>query len=125
MSDNVGIAGFSIKLNEEDQTENRLKEISKQFGYDWEDNFGWDDIMYSDSDYKRRWKPHMDIDGQYGFIFNTFYQYECYDIENYVKITDMGVALKDFIDKTKIIPKEVIQAFTIIYYNGSDNPFKF
>lgn len=125
MSENVGIAGFSIKLNKEDQSEDRIKEIAKSFGYEWEDNWDWDDVMYNDSGHKKRWKPHMDDKGEYGFIFNTFYQYECYDIEYYAKISDMGKALKDFINKTKITPKEEIQAFAIIYYNGSESPFKF
>lgn len=125
MSDNVGVAGYSLKLNEEDQNEDRLKEIAKSLGYEWEDNWGWDDIMYGDDKYNNRWKPHMDDNGKYGFIFQTFYEYGCYDMEHYAGIGELGLALKEFIDKTHIMPKEEIQSYAIIYYNGSESPFKF
>ena len=132
MSTNVAYAGFSIKLNEEDQSEDRLKEISKSLGYNWQDedtlcwnNWNWDDIMYGCDLFKNHWKPHMDIDGKYGFIWVSNYEYDASDIEYKQPISAMGKALKDFIDKTMIIPQEEIKTFALMYYNGSDDPFKF
>ena len=132
MSSNVAYAGFSLKLNEEDQTENRLKEISKSLGYNWQDedtlswdNLNWNEIIYGCEQFKNSWKPHMDFDGTYGFIWVTNYEYEAYDIEYFQPISAMGKALKEFIDKTKIMPKEEITSFAQIYYNGADDPFKF
>jgi len=127
MSENVGFAGFSIKLNEEDQSEKKLKEITKKLGFSWneEEDYGFEELMWNLKDYKNRWKPHYDYDGKYGFVYVTHYEYEAFDIEFYAKITDMGRVLKEFVEKTQILPKEEIKAFAIIYYNGSDNPFRF
>jgi hypothetical protein len=125
MSTNVVYAGFSIKLNEEDQSEKRLKEIAKSFNYLWSDNWEWDDIMYNEEKFKNNWKPHMGIDGTYGFIWVTHYEYDVCDIEYKQPISAMGRAFKDYVDQTMIIPKEEIKTFVLMYYNGSDDPFKF
>jgi len=125
MSQNVAYAGFSLKLNEELQTDNSLKKIAKSLGYVWTNNDGWDEIMFNEKDNMNRWKPHMDYDGKYGVIWVTHYEYDAFDLEYKQPITAMGVALKDFIDQTMIMPKEQINAFAQIYYNGSDDPFKF
>ena len=125
MSQNVAYAGFSLKLNEEDQNEDRLKEIAKSFGYVWTDNDEWDEIMFSEKDYQNKWKPMMDYDGKYGFIWVTHYEFDAFDLEFKQPITAMGIALKDFVDQTMIMPSETINVFAQIYYNGSDDPFKF
>ena len=127
MSTNVAYAGFSIKLNEELQTEDSLKTVAKSLGYVWTNNDQWDDIMYGEGEegYRNCWKPHMDYNGQYGVIFVTHYEYDAYDIEYKQPISAMGKALKIFIDQTMIMPKEEIVAFAQIYYNGSDDPFEF
>ena len=125
MSSDVAIGGFSIKLNEENQSEDALKKIAKSFGWEWDDNWQWDDIMYGIENYLYSWKPQMDGNGKYGFVYHTYYKYNESYIEQYIKISDMGKALKEFIDKTKIMPREEIQTFAIVYYNGSESPFKF
>jgi len=125
MSTNVAYAGFSLKLNEDYQSENGLKEIAMLLGYEWKDNWEWDDIMYEREKYLNRWKPHMDIDGVYGFIWVTQYEYDAVDIEYKQPIGAMDKALKTFIEQTKIMPEEEICAIAQIYYNGSDDPFKF
>ena len=125
MSTNVAYAGFSLKLNEELQTEKSLKRIAKLLGFEWEDNDEWDDLMYNEKDNMNRWKPMMDYSGKYGFIWVTDYDYDATDLEYKQPIGAMGTALKDFVDKTNIMPKEQIYAFAQIYYNGSDDPFKF
>lgn len=125
MSTNVAVAGFSIKLNEELQTERSLMSVAKSLGYAWTDMDAWEEIMYSDSEYKNKWKPAMDDKGKYGVVYLTHYEYDAFDIEHYAKISDMGKALKEFIDQTMIMPKEDIKSFAIIYYNGSESPFKF
>ena len=125
MSTNVAYAGFSLKLNEELQTEKSLKRIAKLLGFEWDDNDEWDDLMYNEKDNMNRWKPMMDYSGKYGFIWVTDYDYDATDLEYKQPIGAMGTALKDFVDKTNIIPKEQIYAFAQIYYNGSDDPFKF
>ena len=125
MSTNVAYAGFSLKLNEELQTEKSLKRIAKLLGFEWDDNDEWDDLMYNEKDNMNRWKPMMDYSGKYGFIWVTDYDYDATDLEYKQPIGAMGTALKDFVDKTNIMPKEQIYAFAQIYYNGSDDPFKF
>ena len=125
MSSNVAYAGFSIKLNEEDQSEKRLKEIAKSFDYLWSDNWDWDEIMYNQNKFIGRWKPQTNIDDIHGFVYVTYYEYDAYDIEYYQPVSAMGKALKDFIDHTTIMPKEEIKSFALMYYNGSDDPFRF
>lgn len=126
MSTNVGIAGFSLKLNEDDQSKERITEISKSFGYKFENEDEFDDVLYSNSEeYLSKWKPHVDYNGKYGFFYLKSYEYDAFDIEHYTSITDMGKQLKDFIEKTGIMPKESIKSFAILYYNGSDCPFKY
>lgn len=133
MSDNVKMCGYSIKANSNDQNLKRMFEISKLLGIDVDKNLNnvvaedlkevFFDMVYG-NDRLNEWKPYCDVDGIYGFIYQTEYEYEAYDIEYYVKITDLGKALHEFIDKTKIIPENDIKGFGIIYYNGGDNPFK-
>jgi len=125
MSTNIAYAGFSLKLNEELQTEKSLKRVAKLLGFEWEDNDDWDEIIFNESKNMNRWKPMIDYDGKYGFIYVTHYNYDAYDIDFKATISDMGRALKEFIDQTNIMPKEEINVFAQIYYNGSDDPFKF
>lgn len=125
MSTTVGMAGYSIKLNDEDQSEKRLKEIAKSLGFTWENNLDWDDIVWDAEKYMNSWKPNVDVNGVYGFIYVTHYEWDAADIEYYCEITDLGLALKDFMDKTNIMPQNKIKSFAIIYYNGVDNPFKY
>jgi hypothetical protein len=128
MSTNVGFAGFSLKLNEEDQSEERLREIATSLGYVWKDNDDFDEIVFNEGQYmgyQNCWKPHMDYDGKYGVIWVTQYEYDASDIDFQATISAMGKALKAFIDQTYIIPKEEIKAFAIVYYNGVDCTFKF
>ena len=125
MSTNVAYAGFSIKLNEDDQSEDRIKEIAKSLDHNWKDNWGWDDIMFDQSKFIGHWKPQIDIDGIFGFIYVTYYEYDASDIKYKQPISAIDGALKEFIDQTHIMPKEEITTFAQIYYNGSDDPFKF
>lgn len=125
MSTNVAYAGFSIKLNEELQTEDSLKTIAKSLGYEWKDNWDWDNILYNEENYLNRWKPQMDVKGKYGFIYISHYEYDAYDINYKQPMSAMTNALNEFISQTMIIPKEEINSFAIIYYNGTDSPFKF
>jgi len=127
MSENVAYAGFCIKANDEDQNKEAMVMLAQKLGYDvkgYENDL--EDIIYEDNDdYLNEWKPYIDDNKEFGFIYVTHYEYAAYDLEFYAEITEMGVALKNFIDQTNKMPEHNIKAFAIIYYNGSESPFKF
>jgi hypothetical protein len=126
MSCNSRICGYSLKLNENLQNMDKLKEISEILGYSWDDDCEWDEIMFSEWDkYINKWKPHKDYFGNLGFIYTKDYEYDADDVIFYCEINEIELALKDYIDKTNIIPDNNIKSFAIIYYNGSDCPFKY
>ena len=126
MSCNSKICGYSIKFGDY-YDESAMKDIAKKLGHTWneEDEEDWKEFLYCNDKNLNKWKPHIDYNGNYGVIYVTEEEYEAFDIEFYVSITDMGKALKEYIDITCHMPDEHIKAFAIIYYNGSDNPFKF
>jgi hypothetical protein len=127
MSSDVAFGGFSIKLNEDDQNIERHQELTKMFGYSWDENYeyGWHDLCYDFEKNMGKWTPYQDLNGVRGFIYPTHYEYEDPYLAFYGNISKMGQILKEFVDKTKVMPREEIKSFAIVYYNGSDNPFEF
>lgn len=125
MSSNIGIAGFSIKLNDNQQNEKSLMKISEKIGYSWNDTYEWEEILYADKKYLNLWKPHMDVNGNYGLIFLTHYEYDAYDIENYISLLDMKNAYSNIKYLCNLYFENELKSFTLIYYNGGDCPFKF
>ena len=55
----------------------------------------------------------------------THYEYDAFDIEYYAEITEMGRALKEYLDHTQSLTNSGVKSFAILYYNGSDCPFTF
>ena len=127
MSENVAYAGFCIKANDEDQNEESMILLAQKLGYEVESyENDLEDIIYSSGgDYLNKWKPSVDVNGTFGFIYQTHYEYGAYDIKYKQPISAIGKVLKEFIDKTMKMPENEINTFAIIYYNGSDSPFKF
>lgn len=127
MSDNVGISGYSIILNEEDQSEEKLKDLTRLFhSFALDNEQEWENLLYRHEELEQ-WYPARDIDGKYGFIYYLSNEYTCYRIETYFKITYMEDILNEFIGRMNYFPRGGIKAFSIIYYKGIDgyNPFKF
>jgi len=125
MSTTVGIAGFSIKLNDNQQNEKSLMKISEKIGYSWNDMYEWEEILYDNEKYLNTWKPHMDVNGDYGLIFLTHYEYDAHDIEIYISLLDMKNAYSNIKYLCNLYFENELKSFTLLYYNGSDCPFKF
>jgi len=134
MSDYAKIHGVSYKLHTIKTNEDAIEYFKGFFGTEFNSLTNLDewyyDLFYDNGMYK--WQPHIDIEGNYGWVYfmedNYPTDYEPVFYLQYSKLKEVGLTLSNILTESELGLDAVLnglQIFSIQYYNGSDNPFKF
>ena len=127
MSTNVSFTGVSIKILEDKRDSESLLDIAKLLDYDDPNESNLEDLFYDPK--KKQWQLYCDYEGEFGLIYIIENEWDVFDL-------DFSITLEEFNEivgelkpdiREHFMGKEAadVKAFGLIYYNGSDNPFKF
>ena len=128
MSTTQSFIGFSIKLNEDQQTIDQLHSLSKhELGFDFvkSDEIGENDL-HKFKDKKDQWVPAEDTNGKFGFIYLIESERDVNYMECYTSLNYMTLILSQLVAEIRsCCEPHSYGVFNIIWYNGVDNPFNF
>lgn len=130
MSTNVKKCGFSIPLKLE---EKQLKKVCDKLGQDYDEYDDGGFYPNFDSDiHLKKWIVVSDYNGVHGLVKVIHYEYDAFDLEFSVSMFTMSEVYMELLDllSAKKIDAGVLdgsqfKTFSLLYYNGSDEPFKF
>lgn len=132
MSTNVSFTGLSIKINEDKTQMKSLQELAKFLEYsekelDFENPDQFLDNLYDTK--KQTWRIFRDVYGVYGLIYLIDDEYDVFDLEFRMSLEAINECIGQLLDE---VPQEFldmeannVNVFSYLYYNGTDNPFKF
>ena len=127
MSTNVSFAGVSIRILEDKKDLDSLLDIAKILEYDDPKDSDLEDLFYEPK--LKQWQLYRDYEGVIGLIYLIENEWDVFDMEYSVSLEVLNEILGElkpgirehFMDKEE----SKVKAFALMYYNGSDNPFKF
>ncbi len=128
MSTNVSFSGVSIKILEDKKDEESLIDVAKILEYDEKlIKTDFEDLMSEPK--TKQWQLFKDVDGETGLVYLIDNESDVFDIDFGQSLEQLNEILGElhpdvrehFMDKDAAN----VKAFALIYYNGSENPFKF
>jgi hypothetical protein len=130
MSTNVRKVGYSVPLRE--ITIDLLKEICNKIGQDFDEYD--ENEFYPNFDAEKhlnKWIIQRDDNNVYGFVKVIDYEYDSFDVVSSMSMNEIMNQLNELLemlDELEIsygIATNDMKAFTMLYYNGSEEPFEF
>jgi hypothetical protein len=127
MSTNVSFSGVSIKILEDKEDNESIIDIAKILEYDEPKESDLDDLFYEPK--TKQWQLYKDYEGVIGLVYLIDNERDVFDIDFGQSLEQLNEILGElhpdvrehFMDKDA----SNVKAFALIYYNGSENPFKF
>ena len=127
MSTNVSFAGVSIRILEDKRDEKSLLDIAKILEYDEPTEANLEDLLYYPK--KKEWQIYRDYEGVIGLIYLLESEDDVFDLDFSITLEQFNEILGELKPDVRehFMGKEAsdVKAFGLIYYNGSENPFKF
>ena len=127
MSTNVSFAGVSIKILEDKRDLESLLDIARILEYDEPTESNLDDLLYDPK--TKQWQLYRDDDGEIGLIYLINNESDVFDMEYSISLEVLNEILGELQPNIRehFMDKEAsnVKAFALLYYNGSENPFKF
>ena len=127
MSTNVSFSGVSIKILEDKKNNESLIDIAKILEYDEPKESNLEDLFYEPK--TKQWQLYRDADGEIGLIYLIDNESDVFDIDFGQSLEQLNEIVGELQPDIRehFMDKEAsnVKAFALIYYNGSDNPFKF
>ena len=127
MSTNVSFAGVSIRILEDKKDLDSLLDIAKILEYDDPKDSDLEDLFYEPK--LKQWQLYRDYEGVIGLIYLIKNEWDVFDMEFSITLEQFNEIPGELHPNIRehFMDKETsnIKAFALIYYNGSENPFKF
>lgn len=127
MSTNVSFAGVSIKILEDKSDLKSHLDIAKILEYDEPTEDNLDDLLYEIK--TKQWQLYRDYDGVIGLIYLIENESDVFDLNFSLTLEEfneiVGELKPDIREHYMRKSASDVKSFGIIYYNGSENPFKF
>lgn len=127
MSTNVSFAGVSIKILEDKKDLESLLDIAKILEYEDPKESTLEDDLYDPK--KKQWQLYRDYEGVVGLIYLIESEYDVFDMNFSITLEEfneiVGELKPDIREHFMGRSASDVKSFGLIYYNGTENPFKF